>query len=229
MTDFSETLRAYEALAKRAGINLLPNKQEDITRLGQNILEKWSPERWRQEIARRWYLHEYSWYMFEESQEYILPPENRIPSDKVPMNSTKDFCSAYGGCIEHCGYHPSHGRTRLEYSDIQKAIKGLDGFPYIKEARAELDRELKQMQQGLEESRKQNSIPRTTLTSLGDPQEETLNSKPKPLLFKVLEAQPFWIWHRHLHLQQFLMTQGLCCFNHIIGEPEKYGKLMPIF
>jgi hypothetical protein len=44
--------------------------------------------------------------------------------------------------------------------------------------------------------------------------------------FKGLE---FWIWDPHEHLLAFMKTQGKCCFNHVIGEPKKQGRLQPLF
>ena len=47
--------------------------------------------------------------------------------------------------------------------------------------------------------------------------------------FKILENKPFWIWNRDQHKQQDILTNGNCCFNHIIGLPVKNGKEYPIF
>ena len=41
---------------------------------------------------------------------------------------------------------------------------------------------------------------------------------------------PFWVWadsikHRYLYVQ----TQANCCFNHVIGLPQKNGQEYPLF
>jgi hypothetical protein len=47
--------------------------------------------------------------------------------------------------------------------------------------------------------------------------------------FEQFKDKEFWIWNPHEHLLAFLKTQGKCCFNHIIGEPEKWGRPQPLF
>jgi hypothetical protein len=173
--------------------------------------EKWTPERWYQEIKKRWYFHEASWYMFSETEQYMKPCDHP-PTTEVSMIDNLCFCTPVHGCIKKCYYYPEQGK--LEYSQIQKGIEGLNKFPGIQEARKTLEEELKKLQEELEKSKK----------------EQREGRKEKHPLFKVLEGKPFWIWHhRHLHLQQFLMTQGRCCFNHIIGEPQKHSRLYPLF
>lgn len=45
-----------------------------------------------------------------------------------------------------------------------------------------------------------------------------------------LYDKPFWIWHNKAdHKQQYLLTKGNCCFNHIIGLPLKNGQEKPMF
>jgi hypothetical protein len=39
----------------------------------------------------------------------------------------------------------------------------------------------------------------------------------------------FWIWDRQEHENQYLATNGQCCFNHIIGLPVKNGIEQPIY
>lgn len=36
-----------------------------------------------------------------------------------------------------------------------------------------------------------------------------------------LKDKPFWIWDKQEHTAQHIATDGLCCFNHIIGLPVK--------
>jgi hypothetical protein len=61
--------------------------------------------------------------------------------------------------------------------------------------------------------------------SNSDKEKKIKNEK----FFAQCKDKPFWIWDPHEHLLQFLKTQGKCCFNHLIGEPQKYGRLQPLF
>ncbi len=52
----------------------------------------------------------------------------------------------------------------------------------------------------------------------------TLESTQQQLrLFERLQNKPFWIWDRQQHKQEDIKTNGDCCFNHIIGLPQKNG------
>src|SRR5215212_8391167 len=42
-------------------------------------------------------------------------------------------------------------------------------------------------------------------------------------LFQRLHDKPFWIWNVEHHKLEDLKTSGHCCFNHIIGLPQKDG------
>ena len=42
-------------------------------------------------------------------------------------------------------------------------------------------------------------------------------------LFQRLQDKPFWIWNKEEHKQEDIKTYGDCCFNHIIGLPQKDG------
>ena len=42
-------------------------------------------------------------------------------------------------------------------------------------------------------------------------------------LFEKLLNKPFWVWNQQQHKQQDIRTNGDCCFNHIIGLPQKDG------
>jgi hypothetical protein len=48
-------------------------------------------------------------------------------------------------------------------------------------------------------------------------------------LFQRLQGKPFWIWDIAEHKQENIMTDGDCCFNHIIGLPQKNGDDKPLF
>lgn len=41
--------------------------------------------------------------------------------------------------------------------------------------------------------------------------------------------KPFWNWDKEKHDLEFLIENGNCCFNHIIGLPEKNDKSYPLF
>jgi hypothetical protein len=48
-------------------------------------------------------------------------------------------------------------------------------------------------------------------------------------LFQRLQGKPFWIWDKQQHKQEDARTDGDCCFNHIIGLPQKDGIDKPLF
>jgi hypothetical protein len=48
-------------------------------------------------------------------------------------------------------------------------------------------------------------------------------------LFHRLHNKPFWIWDIEEHKQEDIRTDGDCCFNHIIGLPQKDGIDKPLF
>jgi hypothetical protein len=48
-------------------------------------------------------------------------------------------------------------------------------------------------------------------------------------LFQRLRNKPFWIWNIEEHKQEDIKTNGHCCFNHIIGLPQKGGIDKPLF
>ena len=48
-------------------------------------------------------------------------------------------------------------------------------------------------------------------------------------LFETLQNKPFWIWDKQQHKQEDLKTNGNCCFNHIIGLPQKDGNDKPLY
>lgn len=63
-------------------------------------------------------------------------------------------------------------------------------------------------------------------------QEESSIEKYNPrlsLLLSRLRNKPFWIWDKSEHLRKHELTKGNCCFNHIIGLPQKDGIPMPMF
>jgi hypothetical protein len=40
--------------------------------------------------------------------------------------------------------------------------------------------------------------------------------------------KPFWIWDQNQHRAEDIRTKGDCCFNHIIGLPQKDSHNMPL-
>jgi hypothetical protein len=56
---------------------------------------------------------------------------------------------------------------------------------------------------------------------------ETAQQQSK--LTEKLHNKPFWIWNIQEHRQQDIRTNGSCCFNHIIGLPQKNGVDKPLY
>ena len=48
-------------------------------------------------------------------------------------------------------------------------------------------------------------------------------------LFQRLQNKLFWIWDKQQHKQEDIRTYGDCCFNHIIGLPQKDGVDKPLY
>jgi hypothetical protein len=48
-------------------------------------------------------------------------------------------------------------------------------------------------------------------------------------LAEILLNKPFWIWNIEEHKQEDIRTNGHCCFNHIIGLPQKDGNDKPLY
>ena len=44
-----------------------------------------------------------------------------------------------------------------------------------------------------------------------------------------LHNKPFWIWNVEEHKLQDVRTNGDCCFNHIIGLPQREGQDKPLY
>jgi hypothetical protein len=51
--------------------------------------------------------------------------------------------------------------------------------------------------------------------------QDRLRVRQNSSLLSVFRGKPFWIWDSAEHQAAFERTGGLCCFNHIIGLPEK--------
>ena len=48
-------------------------------------------------------------------------------------------------------------------------------------------------------------------------------------LTEKLRNRPFWIWNVEEHKQEDIKTNGACCFNHIIGLPQKDSVDKPLY
>jgi len=48
-------------------------------------------------------------------------------------------------------------------------------------------------------------------------------------LFENIQNKPFWLWNIEEHKQEDILTKGDCCFNHIIGLPQKDGIDKPLY
>jgi hypothetical protein len=47
-------------------------------------------------------------------------------------------------------------------------------------------------------------------------------------LFLHLRDKSFWIWNQQRHRAEDVKTIGDCCFNHVIGLPQKDNHDMPL-
>jgi hypothetical protein len=45
----------------------------------------------------------------------------------------------------------------------------------------------------------------------------------------VLRGLPFWLWDQQQHREEHIRTNGQCCFNHVVGLPQKDKKEYPLF
>jgi hypothetical protein len=48
-------------------------------------------------------------------------------------------------------------------------------------------------------------------------------------LTEKLRHKPFWIWNIDEHKQEDIRTDGACCFNHIVGLPQKDSVNKPLY
>jgi hypothetical protein len=70
--------------------------------------------------------------------------------------------------------------------------------------------------------------PRVTFKDLQKLVESQSQPDQTSPLFDRLRNKPFWIWDQQQHRQEDIRTKGDCCFNHIIGLPQKDGHDMPL-
>jgi hypothetical protein len=58
---------------------------------------------------------------------------------------------------------------------------------------------------------------------------ETTFQQEQSKLFERVHDKSFWIWDKQQHKQEDIKTNGDCCFNHIIGLPQKEGIDKPLY
>jgi hypothetical protein len=54
-------------------------------------------------------------------------------------------------------------------------------------------------------------------------------SQQQTQFFDKLHNKPFWIWNIEEHKREDVRTNGDCCFNHIIGLPQKDSVDKPLY
>jgi hypothetical protein len=59
-------------------------------------------------------------------------------------------------------------------------------------------------------------------------QSQSQSGPEQDQLLHKLKDKPFWIWDRDQHKLEHIKTKGHCCFNHIIGLPQKDDRDMPL-
>lgn len=77
--------------------------------------EKWTPERWYQELKKRWYFHGSSWYM-----------RQALRADKLSEEEMNFGCNGFTGCIPECRFYAQEGR--FEEDELQYNIQSLTEF-----------------------------------------------------------------------------------------------------
>ena len=70
---------------------------------------------------------------------------------------------------------------------------------------------------------------RKRVSSTSTQQEQEQQQSSLVLLSNRLRNKPFWIWNIEEHKQEDIRTKGDCCFNHIIGLPQKNGVDRPLY
>jgi len=58
---------------------------------------------------------------------------------------------------------------------------------------------------------------------------ETAQQQKQSRLFERLQNKLVWIWNVDEHKSEDIKTSGNCCFNHIIGLPQKDGNDKPLY
>jgi hypothetical protein len=53
--------------------------------------------------------------------------------------------------------------------------------------------------------------------------------QPRTQFSNIALNKSFWIWNIEQHKARDILTEGSCCFNHLIGLPKKNGQDQPFF
>ena len=73
-----------------------------------------------------------------------------------------------------------------------------------------------------------NDIQRLMKVIIVSSQPHGLHQQTTLFSSKILN-KPFWIWDIKEHKEADILTNGYCCFNHIIGLPKKNGEDKPFY
>jgi hypothetical protein len=57
----------------------------------------------------------------------------------------------------------------------------------------------------------------------------SLTTQQQSRFTQKLRNKPVWIWNIDQHKQEDIRTNGNCCFNHIVGLPQKDGIDKPFY
>ena len=58
---------------------------------------------------------------------------------------------------------------------------------------------------------------------------ESATTQQQSKLTERLHNKPFWIWNVEEHRREDVRSNGECCFNHIIGLPQKDSVDKPLY
>ena len=58
---------------------------------------------------------------------------------------------------------------------------------------------------------------------------QDITARTQDQALEILRGKSFWIWDEGKHKDEFIKTNGQCCFNHIISLPVKNNQTFPIF
>jgi hypothetical protein len=54
-------------------------------------------------------------------------------------------------------------------------------------------------------------------------------AQQQSMIVERLQNKPFWIWNIEENKQEDIRTNGDCCFNHIIGLPQRNAIDRPLY
>jgi hypothetical protein len=67
------------------------------------------------------------------------------------------------------------------------------------------------------------------IIAISSQQQQGLQQRQTTLFSSRVWNKPFWIWNVEEHKVADIITNGDCCFNHIIGLPKKNAQDKPFF